>query len=234
VTPPLPGADRPAPGPAPRELSTLASDTLRILVWIAVGTWLATTVAHLADLALFGRQVLLLDVESHQSVAGWASSTVLVLAAAAAGLLAIVRRPVAWSFVVLAIALALLSADDDIGIFDQILRHRLPARPDPDVVIWVVSFGPLMAITFLLLGRLARQAPADIARTLWWGLGLIVIAILGELLVSAVDIQALTVGNGPYELEVAMEEGFELLGAALIAAALFATLVEGLVHARNG
>ena len=219
--------------PTPRELAPLAADALRILVWVAVGTWLATTVAHLADLALFERQVLLLDVESQQSVAGWASSTVLALAAAAAGLLALVRRPVAWSFVVLAVALALLSADDDIGIFDQILRQRLPSRPDPDVVIWVVSFGPLMAITFLLLGRHVRRAPPAVARTVAWGLGLLVVAILGELLVTVVDIQALSVGQWPYELEVAIEEGFELLGVALIAAGLFATLVDDLLHARN-
>jgi len=222
-------AERPTSG----ELSPLAADVLRILVWVAVGTWLATTIAHLADLALFGRQVLLLDVESQQSVAGWASSTVLALAAAAAGLLAIVRRPVAWSFVLLAITLGLLSADDDIGIFDQILRHRLPSRPDPDVVIWIVSFGPLMAITFVLLGRLARRASGPVARTLWWGLGLIVVAILGELLVTVIDIPVLTVGQWPYELEVAIEEGFELLGVALIAAALFATLVDDVVHART-
>jgi len=229
VTAPQPDADR----AAPRELSTLAADALRILVWVAVGTWLATTIAHLADLALFDRQVLLFDVESPQSVAAWASSTVLALAAAAAGLLAIVRRPVAWPFVLLAIALALLSADDDIGIFDQILRHRLPSRPDPDVVIYIVSFGPLMAATFVLLGRMARRAPARVARTIWWGLGLIVVAVVGELLVTVVDIPALTVGQWPYELEVAIEEGFELLGVALIAAALFATLVEDLLHARN-
>jgi hypothetical protein len=214
-------------------MSALAAETLRILVWVAVGTWLATTIAHVADLTLFGRQVMLIDVESQQSVAAWASSTVLVLAAAAAGLLAIVRRPVAWSFIALAIALALLSADDDIGIFDQILRHRLPSRPDPDVVIWIVSFGPLMALTFVLLGRFARTAPAAVARTVWWGLALIVVAVLGELLVTVVDIPALTVGQWPYELEVTIEEGFELLGVALLAAALFGTLVDELVHVRN-
>ena len=215
-------------------MSTAGAGVLRILVWVAVGTWLATTVAHLTDIGLFGRQVLLFDAESPQSVAAWASSTVLAVAAAAAGLLAIVRRPVARPFVLLAIALALLSADDDIGIFDQILRHRLPSRPDPDVVIWIVSFGPLMAITFVLLGRLAARASAPVARTAWWGLGLIGAAVLGELLVTVVDIPALTVGQWPYELEVAMEEGFEFLGVALIAAALFATLVDELVHARTG
>lgn len=224
--------DRPDPGRP--TLSDLADQTLRILVWVAVGTWFATTIAHVADLVLFGRQVLMFDVESAQSVAAWASSTVLALAAAAAGLLAIARRPVAWPMVLLAIALALLSADDDIGIFDQILRHRLPSRPDPDVVIWIVSFGPLMAVTFALLGRMARNAPAPVARTVWCGLGLIVVAVLGELLVTVVDIPALTVGQWPYELEVTIEEGFELLGVALIAAALFATLVDDLVHARNG
>lgn len=214
-------------------MSALGAETLRILVWVAVGTWLATTIAHVADLTLFGRQVMLIDVESQQSVAAWASSTVLALAAAGAGLLAIVRRPVAWSFILLAIAFALLSADDDIGIFDQILRHRLPSRPDPDVVIWIVSFGPLMALTFVLLGRFARTAPTAVARTVWWGLGLIVVAVLGEMLVTVVDIPALTVGQWPYELEVAIEEGFELLGVALLAAALFGTLVDELVRVRN-
>lgn len=214
-------------------MSALGAETLRILVWVAVGTWLATTIAHVADLTLFGRQVMLIDVESQQSVAAWASSTALALAAAGAGLLAIVRRPVAWSFILLAIAFALLSADDDIGIFDQILRHRLPSRPDPDVVIWIVSFGPLMALTFVLLGRFARTAPTAVARTVWWGLGLIVVAVLGEMLVTVVDIPALTVGQWPYELEVAIEEGFELLGVALLAAALFGTLVDELVRVRN-
>ena len=47
------------------------------------------------------------------------------------------------------------------------------------------------------------------------------------------DVPALTVGQWPYELEVAIEEGFELLGVALIAAALFATLVDDLVHVRT-
>ena len=214
-------------------MSPLGAAALRILVWVAIGTWLVTTIAHILDLTLFGRQVMLIDVESQQSVAAWASSTVLVLAAAAAGLLAIVRRPVAWSYVILAIAFALLSADDDIGIFDQVLRHRLPSRPDPDVVIWIVSFGPLMALTFVLLGRFARTAPAAVARTIWWGLALIVVAVLGELLVTVVDIPSLTVGQWPYELEVAIEEGFELLGVALLAAALFAWLVDELVHVRN-
>jgi hypothetical protein len=213
-------------------LSPLAARVLRILVWVSLGIWLVTTIAHVADLTLFGRAVLLFDAESQQSVAGWASSTVLALAAAAAGLLAIVRRRDAWAMVALAIAFALLSADDDIGIFDQILRHRLPSRPDPDVVIWIVSFGPLMAVAFALMGRLARRVAPAVARTVWWGLGLLVVAFLGEMLVTIVDIPALTVGMPLYELEVTIEEGFELLGVALLAAALFAQLIDEVVHAR--
>jgi hypothetical protein len=217
---------------APRALSPLAARTLRVLVWVSLGTWLVTTIAHVADLTLFGRAVLLFDAESQQSVAAWASSTVLALAAAAAGLLAIVRRRDAWALVILAVAFALLSADDDIGIFDQILRHRLPSRPDPDVVIWIVSFGPLMAAAFVLMGRLALRAAPDVARTVWWGLGLLVVAFLGEMLVTIVDVPALTVGMPLYELEVTIEEGFELLGVALLGAALFAQLIDEVVHTR--
>jgi hypothetical protein len=208
------------------ELSAHGAEVLRILVWVAVGTFAVTTIAHFVDLTLFGRAVLLLDAESPQSIAGWASTIVLALVAAAAGLLAITRRPVELSMVALAAAMALLSADDDIGIFDQILRHRLPARPDPDLVIWLVSFGPLMGLSVVLLGRLARRIPRDAGRTIAWGFVFLVAAVAGEFLVSLVDIPELTHGMPIYELEAGLEEGFELLGVALIAAALFAILAE--------
>lgn len=208
----------------------LAARVLRILVALSVVTFAVTTVAHLADVFLWERAVLLLDAENAQSVAAWASTVVLALAAAAAGLLAIVRRPVAWSLIVLAGALALLSADDDIGIFDQILRHRLPARPDPDLVIWLVSFGPLMVLTFLLSARLARRVPHDLASPIWWGFAVLGAAVAGEFLVSLVDIPALQPGAVLYELEAALEEGFELLGVALLAASLFAIVVDDLVR----
>jgi hypothetical protein len=225
----MPDADRLSGREA---LTPLGARVLRVLVGIAVATWAITTVAHVADLVLWQRAVLLFDVESAQSVAGWASSTVLALAAAASGLLALVRRP-RWTWIVLAAVFALLSADDDIGIFDQVLRHRLPSRPDPDVVIWLVSFGPLMGAAFLLLGRWARTIPAPLRRTVTWGLGLLVLAIVGELLVTVVDVPALTTGMPLYELEVTIEEGFELLGVALLAAALFTALVEAVVRARD-
>jgi hypothetical protein len=200
---------------------------------VAVGTFAVTTVAHFVDLTVFGRAILLLDAESSQSIAGWASTIVLALAAAAAGLLAITRRPFESSLVALAVAMALLSADDDIGIFDQILRNRLPARPDPDLVIWLVSFGPLMGLSVIILARLSRRAPRDVARTILWGLAVLVAAVAGEALVSIVDIPALTHGMPIYELEAGLEEGFELLGVGLIAAALFAILVDDLVNVHD-
>lgn len=228
MTEPSAVADRAAP-PA---LTPLGEAVLRILVRVAVGTFAVATIAHFVDLVLLDRSVELLDAESQQSIAAWASSTVLALAAAAAGLLAITRRPVELTLLALAAAMALLSADDDIGIFDQILRHRLPDRPNPDLVIWIVSFGPLMGLSVVLLARLARRVPRDVARTIAWGFAVLVAAVAGEFLVSLVQIPAFGPHMPLYELEAGLEEGFELLGVALLAAALFAILVDELVRPR--
>lgn len=217
---------------APAGLTPLGARVLRILVWAAVGTFAVATIAHFVDLVLLDRSVQLLDAESQQSIAAWASSTVLALAAAAAGLLAITRRPVELSLLALAAAMALLSADDDIGIFDQILRHRLPDRPNPDLVIWIVSFGPLMGLSLILLARLARRVPMDVARTIVWGFAVLVAAVAGEFLVALVQIPAFGPHMPLYELEAGLEEGFELFGVALLAAALSAIVVDELVRAR--
>jgi hypothetical protein len=208
--------------------SLLAERVVRVLVRLSVALFLVTSAAHLLDLVVWDRSVLLLDVEAPESVAAWASSMALGAAAAASGLLAIIRVPLDRGMLVLAVAFGLLSADDDIGIFDQVLRHRLPSTPDPDLVVWLIGFAPLMALSAILVIRLAPRVGPPYARPLLLGLAGLAVAIAGELLVTIIDIPALEPGAAPYELEAALEEGLELLGVSLIAAGLFGLVVDAI------
>jgi hypothetical protein len=207
----------------------LGMRVLRVLVGLTVAIFVLTTVGHLLDLLVLDRELRLLDVEDRRSIAAWASTAVLVLAASAAGLLAIVRRPLRPSLIVLAVALAILSAEDGIGIFDQVLRRWLP-RWDREPEQWLASIGLLMVLSAFLALRVARGAPRPLGRPVWLGLVALVLAVVGDLSILVIDSPVVEPGAILYETEAALEEGLELLGAGLIAASLVAITIDDVVR----
>lgn len=193
------------------------------------------TLCHVADVALFERRFVLLDADHDQSAFAWASVSATAAAALAAALLAAVRAR--WRFVVLAALLAFLSLDDLIQIHERIgelddalgLPHALQFRR----LVWVIVFLPLLAAVAVLLWRTAAEAPPRTGSVVRGGVIVLAAAVALEAATPVLFQFNWGQDSIPYETEVVLEEGAELLGWIWIASGLAAYAYTAAAHLRG-
>ena len=98
--------------------------------------------------------------------------------------------------------------------------------------IWIVAYVPLLLVTVVLLIAVARSAIPRVRRFILAGLGLLGLALAAEAS-TALSLGGLTDGHAFDAIEIAFEEGAELVGWILVAAALTAHMAWALITART-
>jgi hypothetical protein len=187
-------------------------------------------VGHLLNVFVFDGDVWTLDAESEVNVWAWASSVATFAAAFVALVLALLARAAdAGRLWFLAFVLAFFSVDDILAIHERVGRavrdDALDLESGWGRIVWPTIFFPLLASAFLILWRLGREAPPSAGRVLRLGLGLLAAAVALEIVSSPWYISGRDSNTVPGALEVAFEEGCELAGWILVAAALTAVML---------
>jgi hypothetical protein len=183
--------------------------------------------SHLVNVFVFDGDSWNLDAEADNNAWAWASSVATFTCAFVAVVLAVLSgRGRLWF---LAAVLAFFSVDDLVKIHEQVgtrVRDDVFGLPTGwGRIAWPAIFFPLLAATFLLLWRLAGDAPARAGRWLRVGLGLLVVAVALELASAPWYISGRSAHSVVGALEVAIEEGIELAAWILIASALTVVLL---------
>jgi hypothetical protein len=199
----------------------------RTIVWTAVGVALAAvvlqSVGEVANFAL-DADIDALDADEELNVFAWASSMSTFAAAFFLFVPAVVVPTLDRVPLVAAGALAFFSLDDAVS-FHERLAERSVQLLDSEVslerVVWPVVYLPLLAFVFVILFRMARRHSNVIGTALLVGLGLLALAVVGEVTSALYVEDDETWGS---TIEVAVEEGAELAGWILIAGALAARL----------
>jgi hypothetical protein len=203
---------------------------LRTGLVLAIVASIGQTLAHVFNLFALDDRYYHLDVSSEGTAFSWASTAATF--AAACGALLLAARPETRRrslMLVLGASLAYVSLDDFIELHERSgdwVSDRIGA---PDFVgprLWVFLFLPILAAAALLLVWTASQAPPRPQRYLFAGMGLLVAAVISEalgILTKWLEEHGI---ESPHRLRAGLEEGLELAGWVLIAAALIAMLYE--------
>ena len=204
---------------------TAADRVLRAGVVLAVVGVAGQSSLHLVNLFLLDDRYFHRDVSNEKTAFTWANAVTIFAAACAALLLA--ARPGAHRarYALLGAFLAYLSLDEFVEIHEPIGEWAEDALGLPEAVgvrIWLVVYFPVLAAAALLLVWSALYAPPRIGRYQLLGIGLLVAAVFTEgvgILTNLLEDHGL---ESPHRVRAAVEEGFELAGWILVAAALAA------------
>jgi hypothetical protein len=187
------------------------------------------TVVHLLTFVVFDLDIAQFDVGEEGSAWAWASAVSTFAAAFAALLHAATGSSWRRRSLVLALLLTFLSFDDLVQLHeyvgDAVEEVGIPEEWELRRLIWPIVFFPLLALTFLLLVERARAGLPRERRFLLAGLALLAAAVAAEAMTPALFWIGWERETLVYELEQATEEGLELGGWMLIAAALTAIAV---------
>jgi hypothetical protein len=188
------------------------------------------TFAHLMNAFVFDYGVWNMDASQDGNAFSWASSVATFGAALGALLLGLRTAVPAWRLVLLAVVLAFFSLDDVVAIHEKLAFADYGADI-PKLIrraFWPVLYLPLFAFVTWMLWQTAVRAEDRLRRAIQLGVGLLAVALVAEGVAtiwwSEDDRERPLVDD----LEVAIEEGAELVAWILIAAALFALLCEAL------
>ncbi len=99
--------------------------------------------------------------------------------------------------------------------------------------MWIVLYLPLLVLAFAVLAALARDTDARTRRFIHVGLGLLVFAVAAESSSALTHSWGYEDGSTYDTFEVAVEEGAELAGWILVAAALAAHMSWALITAAS-
>ena len=164
-----------------------------------------------------------LSLNAEQGVGTWYASVQLSAAALLAAAIARTERAAGWWWFLAAVLLA-ASIEEVLG-FHEYLSHALGGTALREQIryTWVIAGAPAGALLGLVfIGFIRRQAPVLRNRLLAGGscfvLGAVAMELLGGIHVARAGMD---VG---YVLVVAMEEGLELIGGALVLSGLYRSL----------
>lgn len=215
---------------APKLLSTVegadGSAQRRIVstaCWVAVVAVIVQSAAHLGNFA-FDADVEALNADEEHNAFAWASAVSTFAAAFFLFVPAVAAGALDRITAALSGAIAFLSLDDALSLHERFAERSvevLELEFSLQRVVWPVVYLPLLAFVFLILLRIARASARSVAAALQVGLLLLAAAIVAEI-TSALYIGEGDEGTWPNALEVTFEEGAELAGWILIAAALAA------------
>jgi hypothetical protein len=193
---------------------------------------LVQTALHITDIVVFDRGIDAFDADEDYSAAAWASIAATFTAATGALLAGLVlgRR----FFFGLAGLFAFLSFDDFMRIHERVGELGTVVGIEKEVelgrVIWPLLLLPVLAAGAILLWLAAKQFEGRVAWLLRAGLILFGCAIVLEAGSSGLFQLGYGHRTWPYEIEVLLEEGTELVGWVWIATALMAAVCSSLAQ----
>ena len=170
------------------------------------------TACHLTNGLLLDNSVAQLDANREQNTFTWASSVATFTSALAAVGLAVVCPAQGRRLGVLAALLVFFSLDDSIELHERLNGILGQA--------WPVLALPLLVLAFALIWDISRRVSARQRRFLRAGLILLVVAVLAEAVQRFWLIDRYDPESWPFVLDTGSEEGAELAGWILVAAAL--------------
>jgi hypothetical protein len=207
-------------------VATELEPLLRVGYGLAIAAVLLQTTAHLVNAYGFDGAYHSLDAGAggEGNALTWASSSATFAAGMFALLLAVTDPARRLVFGALAGILTFFSLDDSVTLHERMALELVAALGLDDGwarTAWPVVLLPLLAFVSIVLWRVAVSASEAQRRALRTGLGLLVFAVVIEVLLVAVPS-----GSAAWELlepaEVALEEAAELAGWIVIAAGLAA------------
>jgi hypothetical protein len=212
----------------------LTAFLLRVGLRLALVAVIVQTTAHLTNEFLLDDRVQGLDADVEGTVFTWASSVATFAVALAAFLHAAAFEVHRRAFALLA-AIALWFSLDDVAVVHERLALKLGEDvlhlPDYAAVrLWLVLYLPLLLLAGALLWQLANELGPQVGRALRLGLALLVASIPVEIVGLVTRRLAETGTEVPENFRVAAEEGLELAGWIVGAAALTAALCSALLR----
>ncbi|MFM7616683.1 MAG: hypothetical protein ACKO72_04385 [Actinomycetes bacterium] len=209
-------------GPASADAVGRTDAALRVAVFLSLCAAVIQGCVHLADLVLLDRRWEYLDAGGDAGVFMWASAVATFAAAVGLAWCAVLVRRGRRPLLLMAAFVAFLSLDDTVQIHERAgdLVQRLSTTTEIGRLAWPVIYLPLIAALALGLVALTRRAPGRIGRLVALALIAFGIAVLLELASFLILRLGFDYGGWVYETEVAIEEGLELAGWMVIAAAL--------------
>ena len=197
----------------------------------AVSVAVAQTAAHLANALIFDTRFDALNAGSagEGNVFTWASSAATFTVAFVVPLLALTSERAQFQHAVLAAILAFFSLDDLVQIHEafgtEVTESVLGLPHHLLLLIWPILYFPLLLTSVALLWRLARRAVPPVRRVIFGGLVLLGLAMTLEMATSFLRGRGIEAGDWRFELEVGIEEAFEIAGWIMIATGVTTFLV---------
>jgi hypothetical protein len=200
---------------------------------LSVGGLIVQTLLHLGDVVVFDSGVNSFDADEDYGAGAWASVVATFAAAVGALLISIITRH--RVFVALAALFTLLSFDDFMGLHERAGEAGTLVGIDQELelgrVIWPLLLLPLLITGAALLWYVSKGFDGRPSLLLRAGLVLLGAAVALEAASAALFQVDYGHRSWPYELEVILEEGAELVGSVWIATALLAAACSMLVEA---
>ena len=204
---------------------------VRFTVMLAAAAFFALLVVHMLNQMALDAPYEALDADEDRSAWSWAAVAAEAVAGAFLALLAAtVVSSKGMKFA--AAVMIFLSLDDFIRIHESI-GSSVSLFPHSVRLLWPVIYFPLLAALMIVLWRICEGRAAESRLLTRSGLLLLAVAVVLE--VFTVALFAVDQGHESflYELEVSIEEGFELAGWLLIAGGMAAALVAQLGRHRG-
>lgn len=196
---------------------------LAVTFGLAAFVLLAQTSLHLVNGLLLESEYNNFNADAEGNAWAWASSVAQFTAGVGALLAFLCDRR--RSFAVLAFVLAYFSVDDSIRIHETAivrLDRALGIASDYERYMFAAVYFPVFVLTALMLLQAARRAPRRAGTFILLGVSLLVFAVACEVVGTKWAPEGDAQPTTPYVIEVALEEGAELLGWILIAGGLLA------------
>jgi hypothetical protein len=213
-------------GEEPADSAEVVDRLLRTGVALAVAGVAIQTLVHVVNLFVLDDRYYHLDVSAEKTVFAWASSAATFAAACASLLIAAIPQTKRrlW-MLILGLLLAQLSLDDFVEIHERLGVEVDDLLDLPEFIgprVWVVVYFPLLVVAAALLVWSALESPPRPSRYQLAGLGLLVLGVASEALGVFTKLLEEHGIESPHRLRAGLEEGLELGGWILIAAALTA------------
>jgi len=219
-------------GVGPASASELGERVIAFGVALSVAGVFAQTLLHLTDIVVFDRGINAFDLDEDFGAASWASIAATFAAGFSALLLGLVLRH--RFFLALAALFAFFSFDDFMRIHERVgeIGFHLGAEREWELgrLIWPLFFLPLLASAGALLWLMARRVASGPRALIRGGLVLLASAVVLEATSPILFHLGYEHRSWPYELEVIVEEGAELVGWIWLASALTAVACGALIR----